>query len=145
MYDSDDDGLSDLAERQLAQGAPAGRSDADGHAYHPLVFNRAPVIIRNDISDPDRIVAPGQTFTYTTTVASAGPALAPGALDIAAPSVLGGTPAPAKLDFSVSQTVTVQAAMTVARRRHRQRSDQQHRAAAPGRPGRQPVELECAE
>lgn len=113
VYDSDDDGLSDLAERQLAQGAPAGRSDPDGHAYHPLVFNRAPVIIRNDISDPDRIVAPGQTFTYTTTVASAGPALAPGALDIAAPSVLGGTPAPARLDFSVSQTVTVQAAMTV--------------------------------
>lgn len=114
--DTDNDGLSDLAEYQLAQHAdPAQRLDNQNRPYHPGVFNTPPVSIYTTADK--RFVAPGQSLIYTTTVV-ANTALAPGVLDVTVPTQLGNvTPLrfPLGFDpltFSIAQTVTNQTNLT---------------------------------
>jgi hypothetical protein len=108
--DSDGDGVSDLAEKQLAQKAnPAERVDRQNIPYNPIVVNTPPISIYTTATK--RIVAPGQSLVYTTTVI-ARTALAPSVLDVTAPAVLGVSPAPYALAFNTTQTVTQQTNFT---------------------------------
>ena len=110
LEDGDGDGVSDLAEKQLAQkSTPAERLDQQGVPYNPIVVNTPPVSIYTTANK--RMVAPGQSLVYTTT-AIARTALAPSVLDVTAPAVLGASPAPAALAFNTTQTVTQQATFT---------------------------------
>src|SRR5262249_34757197 len=87
--DSDDDGVSDQAERQLAQDAnPANRVDNQNRPYNPNMPNTAPLAVFTASNDFDGVVRPGQTVAYTTTVV-ANTAVAPGVLNVTAPSILG--------------------------------------------------------
>ncbi len=65
--DSDADGLSDLAEYNLHL------SDPQAFPTHPRVWNESPLVIYPQFSDGDRFVAPGATFSYTTTVQTTTP------------------------------------------------------------------------
>ena len=109
--DSDGDGISDQAERQLSQSAdPAKQIDDQGVPYNPNVVNTPPIKVYTDTDK--HYIRPGQTLAYTTTVV-ASDALAPSALDVNAPAALGGSPAPYALPFnpltfSGAQTVTQQ-------------------------------------
>ena len=111
VEDSDGDGISDLAERQLAQlSDPAQRSDNANRPYHPSVFNTPPISVYT--AADKRFVAPGQSLVYTTTVV-AHTAVAPGVLDVTVPTQLGAAAAPVNLSFdpltfSTAQTVTRQ-------------------------------------
>ena len=109
--DSDGDGISDLAEKQLVASAnPAQRVDKQNRPYHPNVFNSSPIVIYNEVSP--RYVRPGQSFFYTTTVASSA-ALGPSALDVSLSPALSGTVPPLALAFSSTQTATQQMTLTV--------------------------------
>jgi hypothetical protein len=111
VADSDNDGVNDLAERQLAQSAnPADRMDNQNRPYHPGVANTPPLALLVETNDLDGYLAPGQSFRYTSTVI-ANTAVVPGVLNVSVPTVLGTTPNPLALGFdpltfSTSQTVT---------------------------------------
>ena len=113
--DSDADGVSDQAERQLAQSTdPAKRVDNRGVPYNPNVFNTPPISVYAETDQ--QFVRPGQTLVYTTTVIANAP-LAPSILDITTPAALGGSPNPAALPFNpttftTAQTVTQQTNLT---------------------------------
>lgn len=117
--DGDNDGINDLAERQLAQSAnPADRVDSANRPYHPAVPNTPPLAILVETDDLDGFVAPGQSILYTSTVI-ANTAVAPGVLNVNAPSILGGARGPLALPFntqtfSVTQSVAQGVTMTVA-------------------------------
>lgn len=132
LADSDNDGLSDQAERQLAlstcsaaevsagncEGNPPKPKDKQNRPYHPMVANTPPLALMVSTSDFDGVVGPNQSIRYTTTVV-ANTAVAPGVLNVTAPAVLGGAPNPAALPFNTltfsgSQTVTVASNFTVA-------------------------------
>ncbi|MCL4863014.1 MAG: hypothetical protein KJZ93_26625, partial [Caldilineaceae bacterium] len=109
LADSDGDGVSDLAEKQLA-----GQLDSQNRPYHPGVVNAPPVAVYTDTER--RFVAPGSNLVYTTTVVANTP-LSPGVLDVAAPAQLGGVRPSYALNFnpatfSGSQTVVQQTALT---------------------------------
>ncbi|MCB0139614.1 MAG: hypothetical protein KDE50_06855, partial [Caldilineaceae bacterium] len=76
--DSDRDGISDLAEQQLA-----GKADSNNVSYNPNAVNTPPLAVFTDLNDRDRIVAPDQSLRYTTTVVAAEPVM-PGVLDVTA-------------------------------------------------------------
>src|SRR5262249_22977018 len=82
INDSDGDGVSELAERQLA-----GQLDSQNHPYHPDALNSAPIAIYTDATK--RFVLPGENLIYTTTVV-ANTAVNPGILEVIAPTQLGG-------------------------------------------------------
>ena len=111
LADSDGDGISDLAERQLAQSTdPAKRIDEQGVPFNPVVFNTPPISVYTETDK--QFVRPGATLTYTTTVV-AHDALAPSVLDVDVPNALGGAPAPYALPFNPltftdAQTITQQ-------------------------------------
>ncbi|MCB0074986.1 MAG: hypothetical protein KDE20_26190, partial [Caldilineaceae bacterium] len=114
--DTDADGISDLAERQLAQQTdPTKRVDRDNRPYHPRVANRSPIAVYASV---DReYVRPGDTVRFDTTVVADVPT-APSILDVTLPPAFGPLPAPALLDFrpfsfNGSQTVTRQFDLTV--------------------------------
>ncbi len=115
VADSDGDGISDLAEKQLAQHPdPAKRLDDENRPYHPGVYNSSPIAIF--LAADRRYVQPGGSVIVTNTVVSA-VELAPSVLDVTAPAALGGTQAPAllgfdPLTFSGAQTVTHLTALT---------------------------------
>ncbi|MCL4830278.1 MAG: tandem-95 repeat protein [Caldilinea sp.] len=115
VADSDNDGISDLAEKQLAQQAdPAKRLDDQNRPYHPGVPNSSPIAIF--LAADRRYVQPGATVAVTHTVVTQA-ALAPSILDVASGSALGASPAPAllgfePLTFSGAQTVTQQTLLT---------------------------------
>ena len=117
--DSDGDGVSDLAERQLAQHSdPAQRIDNQNRPYHPRVPNTPPLAIFVATDDADGYLAPGQSLRYTSTVV-ANTAVAPGVLNVTAPSVLGGAINPLALGFdpltfTTAQTVTQAINLAVA-------------------------------
>ncbi|MCE7981159.1 MAG: hypothetical protein DYG89_08210, partial [Caldilinea sp. CFX5] len=116
--DPDADGISDLAEKQLALNSdPTKRVDKNNVPYNPNVFNVSPITVLVDVDDQDRFVGPQQSLIYTTT-AIASVAVAPGVLDISAPVEVGGSPAPMFLNFDPSsfnnaQTVVNQTSFTV--------------------------------
>jgi hypothetical protein len=111
--DADNDGISDLAEKQLAQHAdPAKRVDKNNQPYHPNIFNISPITVLTDINDGDRFVALGQNLVYTTTVIGE-VALAPSMLDINAPGDLGGARLPVLLTFDAANTAINQTNFTV--------------------------------
>jgi Ca2+-binding RTX toxin-like protein len=116
VADSDGDGLNDRQERLLAlQSEPALRLDAQERPWHPSVYNFTgnPLTVFSAIGDADGLLAPGQTFVYTTTaVPSVG--LNPGTLSVQAPGALGGNPAPVAMPFSGTQTIVQQASISVA-------------------------------
>jgi len=108
--DSDNDSISDQAEKSLAADAnPANRVDSQGVPYHPGVFNRPPLAVYTASNSIFGFVAPNQSLRYTTTVV-ANAAVAPGILNVTVPSVAGVAPNPLALAFnpsaSVPQTVT---------------------------------------
>jgi len=111
--DGDADGTSDLAERQLATGNPAQRVDGQNIPYHPNVANTPPLAVFATTNDINGYLRPGQSFRYTTTVV-ANTDVAPGVLNITAPTVVGGSPTPLALNFSGSPTATQATQFTVA-------------------------------
>jgi len=115
VADSDGDGISDLAEKQLAQQAdPAKRLDDQNRPYHPGVPNSSPIAIF--LAADRRYVQPGASVNITHTVVTQA-ALAPSILDVTPGSAFGAAPAPAllgfdPLTFSGAQTVTRQTLLT---------------------------------
>lgn len=111
--DADKDGISDLAEKQLAQHAdPTKRVDKQNRPYHPNIFNVSPITVLTAVDDADRYVALNQNLVYTTTVIGE-VALAPSLLDISAPGELGGARLPALLTFDAANTAINQTNFTV--------------------------------
>ena len=116
--DGDNDGVSDLAEKQLAESAdPDQRVDENGVPYHPNVVNVAPVAVFMASNAGGGFVSPGQTVAYTTTVVASAP-LAPSVLNVTVPSAVGSLSDPILLDFdsatfSGTQTVAVSGGLTV--------------------------------
>jgi hypothetical protein len=109
--DSDNDGISDQAEKALAANpTPANRIDNTGVPYHPNVVNIPPLTILTDVNDFDRFVKPGQSFLYTTTVI-ANVAVVPGVLNLTVPSVAGSAPTAQTLSFNPSAAVPQTAAV----------------------------------
>jgi hypothetical protein len=132
MADTDGDGISDQAERQLAlstcsageiaagncEGSPAKPKDNQNRPYHPRAVNTPPISLYVETSDFDGYVRPTQTFRYTSTVV-ANTAVAPGVLNVTAPTVVGGSLNPQALafnplTFSGAQTVTQGNNLTVS-------------------------------
>jgi hypothetical protein len=117
--DGDNDGINDLAERQLALDPnPANRVDSQNRPYHPAVPNSPPLAVVVETDDFDGYVAPGQSFIYTSTVI-ANAAAVPGVLNVNAPAILGGTRNPLLLPFntqtfSETQSVVQGVSVTVA-------------------------------
>lgn len=117
--DGDNDGINDLAERQLALDPnPANRVDSQNRPYHPAVPNSPPLAVVVETDDFDGYVAPGQSFLYTSTVI-ANAAAVPGVLNVNAPAILGGTRNPLLLPFntqtfSVTQSVVQGVSVAVA-------------------------------
>jgi hypothetical protein len=116
-FDSDGDGLSDKAEKELALGDPANRIDDENRPYHPNVANVPPIDIEMSTDAGAGFAKPGDTVTLNTDVTATVP-LAPGALDVTFPAVVGDSPAPALLDFDpatfdTSQTVAQSTSFTV--------------------------------
>lgn len=117
VADSDNDGISDQAEKALAASTtPANRVDSAGVPYHPGVVNRPPLTVLTDSNALFGYVAPGQSLHYTTTVI-ANQAVAPGVLNLTVPSALGSAPVGQPLNFnpsaSVPQTLTQASGFTV--------------------------------
>jgi hypothetical protein len=116
LADGDGDGISDLAERTLAQNPdPSKRLDGQDRPYHPNVINTSPIAVyaRGNAG----ILGPGQSFVYTTTVVTT-VALDPSPLDVIVPPTLGNSPATTMLNFdpatfNTTQTVTQPSALTV--------------------------------
>lgn len=109
VADSDGDGIDDLAEKQLGTHSnPAVRVDIQGVTYNPLVANTPPIQVLTAVSDPDRLVKPGQSFLYTTTMVANVP-LVPSLLDVTPATQIGAAPSP-KL---IVQNVPAATAFTV--------------------------------
>lgn len=106
--DTDGDGVSDLAEKQLAT-----QLDSQDRPYHPTVFNTPPLAVYT--ATDKRFVAPGQNLIYTTTVVANQP-MAPGVLGVVAPAPFGALQPTYALNFNPSatgsQTVTHPTALT---------------------------------
>ncbi|MCE7985168.1 MAG: hypothetical protein DYG89_28680 [Caldilinea sp. CFX5] len=101
--DSDGDGISDQAEKELATNPdPHKRLDPDGRPYHPLIVNKNPLVVQVAVNDTDRIVKPGQTLLYTTTVANLGAPFTAGGLQVNAPAAL--TPPVSTYRLALDQT-----------------------------------------
>ncbi|MCX6047063.1 MAG: Ig-like domain-containing protein, partial [Chloroflexi bacterium] len=117
--DSDADGVSDQAERQLALDAnPANRLDNQNRPYHPNVPNAPPLAVYAASDDADGFVSPGQPVIYTTTVV-ANVAVAPGVLQVTTPAQFSVVPGPYALafnpaTFTSTQTMVQQTNLTVA-------------------------------
>lgn len=114
--DSDGDGIDDLAEKQLGTHSdPAVRVDIQGVTYNPLVANTPPIQVLTAVSDPDRMVKPGQSFLYTTTMVANVP-LAPSMLDVTPATPIGAAPSPKAIrqDIPVATTFTVPTAASTA-------------------------------
>ncbi len=133
LADSDGDGISDLAEKQLAEstctaqevangrkceGNPLKPVDKENQPYHPNVVNIPPLVVTVEHDDFDGYVLPGQSLRYTSTAVATAP-LAPSVLDVTHPAVAANAaPAPALLpfnpaNFTGSQTVTVPSNLTI--------------------------------
>ncbi|MFN8445073.1 MAG: LamG-like jellyroll fold domain-containing protein, partial [Caldilineaceae bacterium] len=85
--DSDGDGISDAAEKQLALNANAAlRLDKYNRPYNPNVYNINPVNVIVTINDVDGVLRPNQQIIYTTTVVADVPLL-PSVVDISAPNM----------------------------------------------------------
>ena len=114
--DSDLDGVSDQAERELAASSdPANRVDKQNVPYHPLVANIAPIAVYPAISDADGFVRPGQTFAYTSTVIANVP-VAPNVLNVDVPPALGAARPPVTLPFNPATfngSQTIESAFTI--------------------------------
>ncbi|MFV9507238.1 MAG: LamG-like jellyroll fold domain-containing protein [Oscillochloridaceae bacterium umkhey_bin13] len=114
--DADGDGVTDQAERQLALAAnPPDQLDTLGAPYHPRVFNQSPVAVYTTLSDPDRVVRPGQSLVYTTTVVGSSNLLVGGGLEVNAngsafPDLLRGF----ALDFTNGQPNVAETNLIVA-------------------------------
>ncbi len=127
--DSDGDGISDQAEKELAESTvPADRFDDENRPYHPNVVNSAPIAIYLATDDGDGFVHPGQSVAYTTTVVAKVP-LAPSVLDVTMPVEVDPSPVPDRLDFD---PLTFTNTQTVTR---------QISFAAPALPASQPFEV----
>ena len=116
VADSDGDSIDDLAEKQLGTNSnPAVRVDIQGVTYNPLVPNTPPIQVLTDVSDPDRLVKPGQTFVYTTTMVANVP-LAPSVLDVTPATQIGAAPLPKTIvqDVPAATSFTVPTAATTA-------------------------------
>jgi hypothetical protein len=117
--DSDNDGISDAAEKLLSEDPnPANRLDPDGRPYHPSVVNSPPIAVFTDSSDPDGVVGLSQTFAYTSTIVTRR-ALNPSPLEVILPPGLGNTTLNATLPFNPVtftgvQTATQASQVTVA-------------------------------
>ncbi|MFN8440638.1 MAG: LamG-like jellyroll fold domain-containing protein [Caldilineaceae bacterium] len=106
--DTDKDGISDQAEKDLA--ASASPLDDQGVPYHPTVPNTPPLAVLTESSALSGYIGPNQQLTYTTTVVANVP-VEPGMLEVTVPANQNFTPAPAALPFNTltfsgSQTVT---------------------------------------
>ncbi|MCE7989828.1 MAG: hypothetical protein DYG89_52445, partial [Caldilinea sp. CFX5] len=133
VADSDSDGLSDLAEKQLAEttctaqevangrtceGNPLRPVDNQNRPFHPGVYNTPPLSLILEHDDFDGFLAPSQTLRYTTTVIANAP-LPPGVLNVLPPLPPFAAQPPAvalpfdPLTFSGSQTVTVPSTLLV--------------------------------
>jgi len=115
LADGDSDGVSDLAEKQLALSPTASqRVDAENRPYHPNLLNVPPVQVNTTVDDADGMVGLGQAVRYTTTVIANTP-LGVSVLDVSAPPALGALPAPYNLPFGATtpQTVTQSTLFTV--------------------------------
>ena len=115
LADSDNDGVDDLAEKQLAQSSTASlRVDAENRPYHPNIVNSPPIQVFTEVDDVDGIVGLNQAVRYTTTVIATTP-LGSAVLDVLAPAVLGSSPAPYALNFGTTapQTLTQGSLFTV--------------------------------
>ena len=89
LADTDGDGISDRAERDLAADPDAARRvDPGNHPFHPQVPNIPWIAVMADI-DRDK-VRPGETLAYTTTAVNRLPLL-PSPLEVALPDGLGGS------------------------------------------------------
>ena len=130
-FDTDLDGISDKAEKQLSEltvsyldanndpcdqaTAPLAdecakvdpRVDDRGVPYHPNVANTPPIDIAMSVGAADEFAKPGDVVTLTTDVTSK-VALAPSALDVTLPPEVGESPAPALLDFDPDNFVVAQ-------------------------------------
>lgn len=107
LPDSDGDGIYDQAEFQLSQASnPAFRLDPDGVVYHPQIFNTNPLGINVAIDDIDRILSPGQSFAYSTTVTGRNVPLAAGGLTVSAPPQLSAPQTIHRLDFTTANAIT---------------------------------------
>ncbi len=112
--DSDQDGVSDQAEKELAANAdPALRLDNQGVPYNPIVPNTPPLAVLTQSDAFNGYVGAGQTFQYTTTVIAHVP-VAPGILNITAPTIVSVTSNPLPLNFTASPTVTQMVTFAVA-------------------------------
>ncbi|MFT4837785.1 MAG: hypothetical protein ACI9OB_000234, partial [Nonlabens sp.] len=104
--DADNDGISDDAEKQLAESDDsADWVDDDSRPYHPNVTNTRPVEVVVTTTDVDMFVAPGQTVDVVTEVTAKLP-LAPGVLDLRT-SLTVGVVAPTLLPFDASGTEVI--------------------------------------
>ncbi len=85
--DADKDGIPDDAEKRLYE---LYQWDANGQPYNPRVANINPLQVQVSASvAPYTYLAPGSSFTYSTTVSSFAD-LDPGVLEVTLPSALGG-------------------------------------------------------
>ena len=107
--DTDGDGISDLAEKQLYA---TGRRDRNALPYNPQVFNTSPLRVYMTASSANGFVGPDSTLLLTSTVL-AETAFAPGALEITVPPALGGTPLTYRLDLPEAVTLTLVSGLTV--------------------------------
>jgi VCBS repeat-containing protein len=98
MADTDSDGISDLAERQLSQLADVSkRVDDQNRPYNPGVFNSSPIAIYPATNK--QYVRPGDSVLYTNTVVSEVP-IVPSMLDVTLPPAFGPSPDPILLNFT---------------------------------------------
>jgi hypothetical protein len=115
LADSDLDGISDQAEKELALHTnPSKRLDPDGRPYQPLVVNRNPLVVLTAVNDSDRIVKPGQSLRYQTSVTNLGAPFAAGGLEVRAPALLGTPISTFKLELDQTNVVTKENNFTVA-------------------------------
>ena len=107
LPDSDLDGISDQAEKELATNADVHkRLDPDGRPYHPLLVNKNPLVVYTAVNDSDRIVKPGQPLLYSTNVTNLGAPFAAGGLEVRAPALLGQPFSTYRLELDQSNSVT---------------------------------------
>ncbi len=74
IADADGDGMNDLFERTLH--VECGKEPDEGsrkscyrdNPYHPSVWNTNPIGVYTEVGEPDLVVGPEQSFTFTTTV-----------------------------------------------------------------------------
>ena len=83
LADGDSDGVSDLAEKQLAQSTTASqRVDAENRPYHPNILNSPPVQVYTADRRSDGIMGRARAVRHTTTMVANAP-LSYAVLDVA--------------------------------------------------------------